>query len=259
MKTNLNIALLQTDLVWENPHENRQRIAHTLTNLSKNTDVALLPEMFTSGFTMNAQKVAEPMDGITMQWLKNEAITRNVAIGGSLVIEQENQYFNRFVWVFPEGNYSFYDKRHLFSPEKEDITYSCGNQKTIFSFKGWKIALYICYDLRFPVWVRNTHAYDVAIFTANFPYQRISVWDTLLKARAIENMSYTIGINRVGVDKNRCVYNGHSAVYNSFGECISGELITDETIIYASLQAEKLKNHRENFPVLSQMDNFVIH
>lgn len=258
MKNILKIALLQTDLIWENPEENRQHISYSLEELSQGTDIVLLPEMFTSGFTMNAEKVAEPMNGETFKWLQSKAKKHNVAIGGSLAIEEDNKYYNRFVLVLPEGNYTFYDKHHLFSPQKEDSVYCRGKQKTIFIYKNWKIALYVCYDLRFPVWTRNNDKYDVAIFTANFPWERISIWDTLLKARAIENESYVVGVNRVGVDKNRQVYNGHSAVYDCSGNRVSGELLSDEAIIYVELNSEHLKNHRKRFLALEQMDDFVI-
>ena len=256
MKEFLKVALLQTDIAWENPKENRERIAYQLSRLSADTDIVFLPEMFTSGFSPNTEKIVETMQGETIEWLKKQAKQYNIAIGGSLAIGQEQDYFNRLVVALPQGNLIYYDKRHLFASSHEKNVYKCGENQHFFTYKGWKLALFICYDLRFPVWIRNTEAYDVAVFVANFPYQRISAWDTLLKSRAIENMCYTIGVNRVGVDKNSFVYNGHSAVYNSYGECVSGGISCDETIIYATLNTQILRKHRSEFPVLNDIDVF---
>lgn len=258
MKEFLKVALFQTDIAWENPKENRERLAYQLSRLSTDTDMVFLPEMFTSGFSPNAEKIAETMQGETIEWLKKQAKQYNVAIGGSLVIGQEQNYFNRLVIALPEGNFVCYDKRHLFTSSHEKNVYKCGENQYFLTYKGWKLALFICYDLRFPVWVRNTERYDAAVFVANFPYQRISAWDTLLRSRAIENMCYTIGVNRVGVDKNPAVYNGHSAVYNSYGECVSGQISCDETIIYAILNTKTLHKHRSEFPALNDVDNFYL-
>ena len=213
----MKIAIIQTQLFWENPLENRKLFEQKINSISENVDLIVLPEMFTSGFTMNPEIVAETMTGETILLLKNLAKSKNCAITGSLVISENNNFYNRMVFVFPEGNIEYYDKKHLFTLAGEDKVYFAGTQKKIVEFRNFKICLQICYDLRFPTFARNIEDYDVLIYVANWPKTRINAWDILLKARAIENMCYTIGVNRIGKDNNNLEYIGHSQVIDYLG------------------------------------------
>ena len=197
MVNELKIALLQSNLVWENPIQNRINFSKKIESITESVDIIILPEMFTSGFTMNATAVAETMTGETISWLLTSAKKNNCAIMGSLVILEDSTYYNRCVFVEPDGKISTYDKRHTFTLAGEHKVYKTGTEKIIIDFKGWRICPLVCYDLRFPVWARNTDNYDLLIYVANWPKPRINAWDALLKARAIENMSYCIGVNRV--------------------------------------------------------------
>ena len=255
MQIKLHITALQIPLFWEAPDLNRKSIDEKLTKLH-DTDIVLLPEMFTSGFTMNPNTVAESMDGTTIKWMKSWAYKLEAAVGGSIVIEEDGAYLNRFVWVTPSGKLSFYDKHHTFTMAGEDQVYQRGNDDGIIIFKGWKICLRICYDLRFPVWSRNTQDYDLLIYVANWPKPRISAWDTLLKARAIENMSYVVGVNRCGEDSKRNDYPGHSAIYDSLGNCISGDLSSETKNISAFINYQELQAHRKKLRFLEDRDNF---
>ena len=253
----LKVALIQADLVWENPHENRTRFEHTINSISDTVDVIVLPEMFTTGFTMNAVKLAETMQGTTVLWMQKIAKEKNATILGSIIIKENNAFYNRLLFVFPEGKIETYDKRHTFTLAGEDKMFSAGKSKAIISYKGWKICPLICYDLRFPIWVRNTHNYDVLIYVANWPTPRITAWNALLKARAIENMSYTIGVNRVGEDANEHLYSGHSAGYDCLGnELCKSEL--KEEILIITLDKESQQKTRKKFGFLDDMDSFII-
>ena len=198
----LKIALIQSELVWENTLLNRVKFTSKIKAVSDKADLVVLPELFTSGFTMQPENVAETMDGETIVWLKKLSKTCNLAITGSFVVKVDNTYRNRLVFVAPDGNIQYYDKRHSFTLSGEHKVYTAGCKKIIINYKGFKICPLICYDLRFPVFSRNTESYDILLYVANWPKQRIAAWNTLLKARAIENMSYTIGVNRVGLDAN---------------------------------------------------------
>ena len=190
MHDQLKIALIQSDLVWENPKKNRKHFKEKIESISKPVDMIVLPEMFSTGFTMNAKDVAETMDGKTVAWMKKKALKTNAAIIGSLVISEDGKFYNRLLFVEPSGDIHIYDKRHTFTLAGEEKIYASGTKKLIVDYKGWKICPLVCYDLRFPVWARNTENYDVLLYVANWPKPRILAWDTLLKARAIENMSY---------------------------------------------------------------------
>lgn len=253
---NLNVTLIQSHLHWENPLANRAHLAGLLAEVKVSTDLIILPEMFTSGFTMNAEPLAEKMDGQTLKWMIDQAKKYNSAITGSLIISEENQFFNRLFFVYPEGHVETYDKRHTFTLAKEDQTFTAGNKKLIVDYKGWKICPLICYDLRFPVWARNVEDYDLLIYTANWPKRRIAAWDALLKARAIENMAYCVGVNRVGLDGNGHEYTGHSACYDVLGEQLSTsdhEKAFVETVV---LSKEKLIKHRKHLQFLQDRDKF---
>ncbi|MBT8245676.1 MAG: amidohydrolase [Winogradskyella sp.] len=256
MENELKIALIQSDLTWENPEDNRNHFTSKIESISESVDLIVLPEMFTSGFTMNASSIAEKMEGDTINWLKALASVKELAIVGSLVVSENNKYYNRLVFVRPNGEIDTYDKRHTFTLAGEHRVYTAGITKTIIDYKGWKICSLICYDLRFPVWARNTEDYDVLVYVANWPKPRINAWDALLKARAIENMSYCIGVNRIGVDATGHEYPGHSACYNVLGEKLTHIIPNEKGIEIVSLDKKHIKKHREKLNFLNDKDNF---
>lgn len=258
MQNELQIGGIQADLFWENPEKNRAFFDQQIKSLSANTDVVVLPEMFTSGFTMNPEKVAEKMDGETIVWMQKLASEKQIAITGSLVIEENNKYYNRLVFVHPSGKIEIYDKRHSFTLAGEDKVYNSGKKLLIVKYKGWKICPLICYDLRFPVWARNTDNYDVSIYIANWPKTRIKAWETLLKARAIENMSYTIGVNRTGKDANDYEYSGNSLVIDSLGKELSALPNNEIGLVRATLVKSDQTTIREKFGFLNDRDSFTI-
>ncbi len=254
IKEELSVSLIQTQLHWEDPAANRKMLRIKIQALAP-TDVIVLPEMFTSGFTMNPEKVAETMTGETMQLIKQLAEEKDAAIVGSLVISEGNSFYNRLLFVHPSGYVEYYDKRHTFTLAGEDKVYAAGNSRLIVSFRGWKICPLICYDLRFPVWARNKNEYDVLLFVANWPRPRVAAWDALLKARAIENMSYVIGVNRVGVDINKHEYSGNSAIYDVLGHQI---LISEEKeeVLTSILHKEHISFYRQKLKFLNDADCF---
>ncbi len=251
----MKLAILQTDLVWENPIYNRLTIESKVLSSDKKFDLLVLPEMFTSGFTMQPERVAEKMDGETIKWMKSLAKQKKIAIIGSLVIEEENNYYNRLVFVTPKGQITTYNKKHLFTLAGEDKTYTKGNEKVIIEYKDWKICPQICYDLRFPVFARNVEDYDLLIYVANWPKPRILAWNTLLKARAIENMCFVAGVNRVGKDANGNDYPGQSQVLDELGN----ELIPpfeENTLQVISLNKKKMLETRNKLNFLNDRDGF---
>ena len=254
----LNIAIIQSDLVWHNAAQNRNHFSKKIEAITGKVDLIVLPEMFTTGFSMSPAEIAETMQGNTVQWMQQIAKIKDAAVMGSLVIEENNAYFNRLLFVHPSGKIDFYNKRHLFTLAGEDKVYTPGNFKMNFDYRGFKICGLICYDLRFPVWARNVEGYDVLIYVANWPKTRISAWDTLLKARAIENMCYTIGVNRVGTDANNLEYNGHSAAYNYLGENCIEVIENEESTAVFSISKELLTATREKLNFLNDKDNFTI-
>ncbi len=256
MQNELKIALIQADLVWENPIQNRINFSEKINSVSEAVDFIILPEMFTSGFTMNASIVAETMDGKTISWLKKMANEKQTAIIGSLVVSENDNFYNRLVCVEPSGNITHYDKRHTFTLAGEHKVYTAGTEKVIFNYKGWKIRPLICYDLRFPVWARNVEDYDLLLYVANWPKARINAWDALLKARAIENMAYCIGVNRVGLDGNNYEYSGHSASYNVLGNRMDSIAENKEATEIVTLVKDHIKKYREKLNFLNDKDNF---
>lgn len=211
--------------------------------------------MFSSGFTMNPQNVAETMNGETISWMKSLALKKDCAICGSLVILDNNNFYNRFIFVHPNGEIDFYDKRHLFSLAGEEKVYTKGTSKVIIAHKGWKICPQICYDLRFPAFSRNQENYDLLLFVANWPKVRIQAWDALLKARAIENLCYTVGVNRVGFDANNHEYNGHSQVLDELGNIVLNA--TDDLGVFITeLDKNKMIETRQKLNFLNDKDNF---
>ena len=253
----MKVALIQSPLVWENPLSNRNYFEEKINSIADSVDLIVLPEMFSTGFTMNPAEVFETMEGKTILWLQSLAKAKNSAITGSLVIKENGNFYNRLLFVFPSGDIQFYDKRHLFTLAGEDKTYTPGRKKLIVEYKGFKICLLICYDLRFPVFSRNAEDYDVLLYVANWPKQRINAWDSLLKARAIENMSYTIGVNRVGTDNNFLEYNGHSQIIDFSGNYLLEPQI-DEEIYCTTLHKSNLLEFREKFGFLNDRDMFTV-
>ena len=250
----LTVAIVQDTLDWEQPEANRQRFAARLDEVA-GADLAVLPEMFSSGFTMNAAGLAETMDGPTVAWLRGQAAARNLALAGSLVIEDGGQYFNRMLVAMPDGQLDCYDKRHLFRMAGEDDAYTAGTARTIVDLEGWAIAPFVCYDLRFPVWTRRRDDYDVAIFVANWPAPRHDAWATLLKARAMENQAFVIGVNRVGTDGNGIEYPGGSVVLDYLGRELA-DCGTGQATRIATLSRAALDDARERFPVHRDADDF---
>lgn len=258
MTDKLKVTIVQSDLHWEDINKNLTMFSEKLQDLEEKTDLIILPEMFTTGFSMTPHHLAEKSDGRSLSWMKTQAKRINAAILGSIIIKEENKYFNRMYFVFPSGSYEQYDKRHTFTLSKENEHYSEGTEKLIVEYKGWKICPLICYDLRFPVWARNVEQYDVLIYNANWPKTRTLAWDTLLRARAIENMAYCIGVNRVGQDANKNEYIGHSAVYDVLGSQISRTDFEEEFIQTIELSKEHVVSNRTHFQFLNDMDSFRI-
>ena len=254
---NLKIALIQTSLSWENPMENRSHLVQKINGFIEEVDLIVLPEMFSSGFTMNPKAVAETMQGETVSWLQHLAKAKNCAITGSLVIEEKGNYYNRLVFVFPNGDIKTYDKRHLFSLAGEDQFYKAGAEKLIVEYKGFKICPLVCYDLRFPVFSRNVENYDVLLYVANWPKPRVNAWDILLKARAVENMSYVIGVNRIGTDDNNHEYVGHSQAVDFLGNYLLEPQEADSVFI-VKLDKAKLMETRDKLGFLNDKDRFEI-
>jgi len=258
MLQELQIAIIQPDLAWEDAQKNRISFSEKMKEIKKPVDVILLPEMFTTGFSMTPKKLAESMTGETVVWMQEMAKSNHAAIAGSLIIKEEGKFYNRMLFVHPDGKIDCYDKRHAFTLAGEDEEYATGNSLAIVEYKGWRICPLICYDLRFPVWSRNTQNYDVLVYVASWPKPRINAWNSLLKARAIENMSYCIGVNRVGVDANGYEYSGNSAAIDFLGNEMTALSENNEAILYATLQKEKLIALRSKLNFLNDRDSFVI-
>ena len=255
---NLRVTLVQADLVLEDPALNRLNLERLILRMDGKSDVVFLPETFTTGFSVQTESLAEPMNGPTIDWLLSLTKKTNLAIGGSLLIREDDRFFNRFVFIKPDGEISFYDKRHLFSIGGESKVMSAGDKRLIINYLGWHIAPYICYDLRFPVWCRNLADTDLMIFTANWPQSRRDVWNTLLKARAIENQVFVAGVNRIGTDGEGISYIGDSQMINARGEVlVQSEHLSNELITFTISKAE-LNAFRDKFPVAKDADHFLI-
>lgn len=253
----MKIALVQTPLFWEDPPKNRAFLQEKIDAISQYVDLIVLPEMFTSGFTMNPSEVAETMQGETVSWMKAVAGAKNCAITGSLVIREGANHYNRLVFVFPTGEVQTYDKRHRFTLAGEDRHYSAGSSKLIVEYKGFRICPLICYDLRFPVFSRNTEGYDLLVYVANWPKPRTTAWDILLRARAVENMAYVIGVNRVGSDANNHAYVGHSQAVDQLGNYLV-EPSENEGVFIVGLDKEALVETRKKLAFLDDRDDFEI-
>ena len=254
MKKILKIASIQTNLHWEDKLKNVNMFTQYFEQIEKDTDIVVLPEMFTTGFSMKPEKFAERMSGDTMMWLSVMAQKYNLVICGSLILKEQNQFYNRFVWVQADGEIKHYDKKHLFSLGKEHEHYTAGENNITIEYKGWKIRPAICYDLRFPIWLRNKvveniYDYDILIIPANWPERRNTAWKTLLQARAIENQAYIIGVNRIGTDGNDIYHIGDSMSCDALGEILY-QTAHEEKINYALYDYEKLYDIRKNLPFL---------
>ncbi|MFT3794342.1 amidohydrolase [Flavobacterium sp.] len=251
----MKVALIQAPLVWENAEANRQYFSHKIE--ATEADLIVLPEMFSTGFTMEPQRVAEKMSGETVLWMQSTAMARQTALVGSLVIAENGHFYNRMLFVHPSGTIQQYDKRHLFTLAGENNVYAPGKEKLVVDYRGWKICPLVCYDLRFPVFSRNVENYDLLIYSANWPKPRTNAWDALLKARAIENMSYVIGLNRIGEDANGHQYIGHSQLIDGLGNFV----ITpseSEVVMMAELDLEHIREIRKKFPFLEDRDQFKV-
>lgn len=253
----MKITLIQTALTWEDAEANRHNFTEKINLIGENTDLILLPEMFSTGFTMRPEAVAESMDGPTVAWMRKMAADKDCAVTGSLVIVEDGKYYNRLFFVFPDGNYRAYDKRHLFSLAGEDKAYTKGTERLIVEYRGWKICTLICYDLRFPVFARNTENYDLLLYVANWPEPRIQAWDILLKARAIENVCYVAGVSRTGQDENGHNYPGQSQVTDMLGNTIIDAGST-EGVYTATIDKDKLWATRAKFSFLNDRDSFTL-
>ena len=254
----IKVAIIQADLVWLNATQNRLQFLHKINQLKENVDLIILPEMFTTGFSMQPQEIAESMKGSTVKWMQKIAAEKNAAISGSVIIAEDGKYYNRFLFVHPSGELNFYNKKHLFTLAGAHRIYTSGKEKLIVSYKGWKLCPLVCYDLRFPVWARNVENYDALIYVANWPKPRITAWDTLLKARAIENMCYTIGVNRVGKDANNLAYSGHSAAYDCLGKKLIDTPPNQEATEIITLDKNHIATIRNKLNFLEDKDLFDI-
>lgn len=254
----LRITIIQTSLHWQDARANRQMFSDKLTATQPATDLIVLPEMFTTGFSMDAAGLAEAAEGPTLQWMEKEAARYNAVLTGSVMVHENGQYYNRLYWVRPDGSYEHYDKRHLFRMAKEHHTYTAGKAKLLVELKGWNICPLVCYDLRFPVWSRNAgQAYDLLLYVANWPKPRANAWSMLLQARAIENLSYVVGVNRTGTDGNGHSYTGDSAIIHPKGHHL---LNTSEAegVHTITLSKQELTEFREAFPAHLDADDFTL-
>jgi predicted amidohydrolase len=263
----LTITLIQSNLHWQNAAANLGMFEQKINEIKEKTEVVVLPEMFSTGFSMDPAPLAETMEGPTIGWMKRMAAAKKIILTGSIIIEEQGHYYNRLVWMQPNGVYGIYDKRHRFAYAGEDKEYTAGNKRFIASVKGWKINLLVCYDLRFPVWARqsppattddgDSHEYDVLIYAANWPEKRSHAWKTLLQARAIENQAYVVGVNRTGDDGNNIHYSGDSMVVDPLGEILY-TTPQQEDVFTIKLQKEKLETVRKGFPFWKDADEFSI-
>jgi omega-amidase len=256
---NLKITVFQAYLFWENIDKNLQNISLRLSGgVREKTDLIVLPEMFNSGFTMKAEEMAEEMGGKTMQWFQKTANNYDCVVTGSVIIKENGNYYNRMIWMLPNGEFQYYDKHHLFGLGEEDKHFTPGIEPVIVELKGWKIRLAVCYDLRFPVWLRNKNAeYDILLLIASWPDKRSAHWRTLIHARAIENQSYVVAVNRVGHDGNQIYHSGHSMCIDPLGNTVYYKP-EDEDLYTFSINYVELEKARRQFPFLKDADDFTI-
>lgn len=254
----MKISIVQPDTVWENKSANFVKIESLIPGITGNTDIIILPEMFNTGFSVDPEKISEPPFSLTFEWMKTMAEKTSSAICGSYIVREKNKYFNRWMFVSPDHEIYQYDKRHLFSIGSEDKAFTRGKKRVVFSYKGVRICPNICYDLRFPVWIRNRNDYDLLIYSANWPDSRHAVWLTLLKARAIENQCYVAGANRVGADAAGVNYKGDSLLIDPRGNIISAPVNDKECTVSGEISLDELSDFRKKFPVLKDADQFTL-
>ena len=274
----LTVTLIQSDLSWEDKTVNLQQFEEKINSIQNKTELVILPEMFSTGFSMKPEELAETMNGLSISWMRKMAMQKKIILTGSLMIKEDGKFYNRLIWMLPDGNLGYYNKRHCFSYAGEDEHYTSGNKRLIASVKGWKINLQICYDLRFPVWARQQQKdvtqlaslkedstpkvddgaeFDVLLYIANWPERRKHAWKTLLTARAIENQCYVIGLNRVGNDGNDIYHSGDSMVIDPLGEILYHKA-DNEDIFTITLSKERITDTRNKFPFLKDADQFKI-
>lgn len=253
----LSLFLVQSDLVWHDPEANRRIFEDLMNKAEEEINLFVLPETFASGFTMTPNEVAEPSDGPTVQWMLTQAHQRKAAICGSLAVREEDDYFNRFYFAHPDGQLDTYDKYHPYTPSGEARVYTRGTEIKTIEFRGWRIRPIVCYDLRFPVFTRNTDPYDLLLCVANWPQPRIQAWNALLRARAIENMAFSVGVNRTGRDAYRIQYTGASAAYDMLGNEML-YLDTNTTQGQLTLDRQRLYDTRKKLPFLEDRDDFIL-
>jgi predicted amidohydrolase len=255
MNSHLRVTLVQAELAWQDPAANRRNLAARFRGLVGHTDLVVLPEMFSTGFSMAAAELAEDMHGPTVGWMREEAAALGCAITGSLIVREDGRCYNRLVWARPDGSVEHYDKRHLFRVANEQQHYAAGARRLVVEIKGWRVCPMVCYDLRFPVWSRSRGDYDVLLYVANWPQRRANAWATLLRARAIENLCYVVGVNRVGRDGNGASYAGDSVALDFLGQPLSSEGGGDR-VETAVLDLESLRAYRQSFPAQLDADPF---
>lgn len=258
MNRELKITIIQADLVWQDKQANFRRFEQKIGQIETSTDLIVLPEMFTTGFSMTPAAFAEDMNGETVDWLTKQAETKQCAFMGSFIVKENGAFYNRLICMYPNGKYECYDKRHLFRMANEHHHYSPGNKRLVLDINGWRICTMICYDLRFPVWSRNRTDYDVLVYIANWPQSRSGQWKILAKARAIENQAFVVAVNRVGEDGNNIRYAGDSLVINPKGEAINHTPSQTESIETLSLLMDDLQKFRYTFPFYLDADKFEI-
>ncbi|HOZ14650.1 MAG TPA: amidohydrolase [Tenuifilaceae bacterium] len=254
----MRVTIIQSGLEWENPNANKINFEKKIKEVAHNSDLILLPEMFTTGFSMNPQGFADLYPGETSAWMSKMATENSIALTGSYIAKENSNYFNRMIFAYPNGDIVYYDKRHLFRMAGEDKNYSAGNKRVVVNYMGWRILLLVCYDLRFPVWSRNRNDYDLILLVANFPERRRYAWNSLLVARAIENQCYVAACNRVGDDGNGVKHFGDSQIIDPLGQPIAIANPNRDEIITATLSLDNLKKIRESFPVHLDADRFEI-
>lgn len=257
----LTVTLIQTKLHWEDKQANLAMLEAKILGIPEKTEIVILPEMFSTGFSMKPAELAETMEGVTFQWMQYIAKEKRIILTGSIIINHNGNYFNRLIWMLPNGEFGYYDKRHLFAFANEHEHYTAGSKRMIASVKGWKINLQVCYDLRFPVWARQqsqeSPEYDLLIYVANWPERRTHAWKTLLQARAIENQCYVAGVNRTGTDGNNFYYSGDSMIVDPMGGILK-TATHEESIISIDLERTPLEEVRNKLPFLKDADNFMI-
>ena len=253
-ENNLNLILIQSDIFWEDIDQNLEHLDSLIGRIQTPVDVIVLPEMFSTGFTMNTEKYAEAHQGKTFRWMQSKAMETQAAVTGSIIFTENKKNYNRLFWVNPDGEWSSYDKRHLFRMGREDQFFEKGGKRLIVTYKGWRICPLICYDLRFPVWSRNNNAYDLLIYAANWPAARNHAWNTLLRARAIENQCFVAGVNRIGIDGENIHYIGESCVIHPKGYLVTGIHEPIEQVLSCNINHKELLDFRKKFPVLEDGD-----